>query len=65
MAAPHVAGEDVVLVEALHHVGTVVDQVHDLSPELDPLVQTHGEGPGLRLLSDEKEEKDSPTTVRF
>lgn len=44
VAVRHIAGEDVALVESLGDAGAVVvRQLHYLTAELDPLVQTHGE----------------------
>ena len=43
VAIGHVAGEDVVYVEAIHDARTVIDQVHRLATELDPLKQAHVE----------------------
>lgn len=50
VALSHIAGEDVVYVEALHNAGTVVPQVHHLTSELDPFIQAHAEQPRLMVL---------------
>lgn len=47
----HVAGEDVINVEAIHDTGTVIHKVHHLTPKLDPLIQAHVERPRLLVLN--------------
>lgn len=43
VAIGHVAGKDVVDVEAVNDAGAVLHQVHHLAPELDSLIQAHVE----------------------
>lgn len=45
VAVGHVAGEDVVYVEAVHDTGTVIHQIHHLTSKLYPLIQAHVEWP--------------------
>lgn len=47
----HVAGEDVINVEAIHDTGTVIHKVHHLTPKLDPLIQAHVEHPRVLVLN--------------
>lgn len=55
IAVGHIAGENVIYVEAVHDAGTVVHQVHHLTSKLDPLIQAHIEQPRLLVLHERGE----------
>lgn len=52
VAIGHIAGEDVIDVEAVHDIGAIIHQFHDLTSELDTLIQPHVEQPRLLILNE-------------